>query len=152
MESYIKYNLSILVQSSISLKYIRWYQNVQSHFYTKIINLESYFPIGVLQFKLFIFAVWVLDWVRVRVEFNLNQRRKLESRGGTYTLIKKHSFGVWKPSNDGTVLLEIYNLLTLQGIRPCRKINNFYSEVHALLSLHFLSHAKSKLKIFMIFN
>jgi len=121
-------------------------------FLYKIINLKSYFPIGVLQFKLFIFAVWVLDWIRVRVQFNLNQRRKLESRGGTYALIKKHSFGAWKPSNGDTVLLEIYNLLTLQGICPCRKINNFYTEVHILLPLHFLSHAKSKLKIFMIFN
>lgn len=109
----------------VVINFLKIYQVISgcsNSFLHKIINIQNYFPIGVWQFKLFIFAVWVLDWIRVRVQFNLNQRRKLESRGGTYTLIKKHSFGVWKPSNDGTGLLEIYNLiLTLQGIFPVGK-------------------------------
>lgn len=109
----------------VVINFLKIYQVISGcsiSFLQKIINIQNYFPIRVLQFKLFIFAVWVLDWIRVRVQFNLNQRRKLESRGGTYTLIKKHSFGAWKPSNDGTGLLEIYNLiLTLQGIFPVGK-------------------------------
>lgn len=70
--------------------------DVPSRFYSESINPWSYFPIGVLQFKLFILAVWVLDWIRVRVQFNLNQRRKLESRGGNVfdMTIKKQSFGM----------------------------------------------------------
>lgn len=92
-------------------------------FYSKSINPSSYFPIGVLQFKLFIFAVWVLDWIRVRVQFNLNQRRKLESRGGNAfdMTIKKYSFG----HGSRPMAAQVYrkrNFLTLQGIRQCRKM------------------------------
>jgi len=62
-------------------------------------------------------------------------------------LIKKYSFGVWKPSNDGTGLLEIYNLiLTIAGNFPCRKINNFYTEVHALLVVAFPFSCQEKIE------
>lgn len=75
--------------------------------------IYSHFPFGVLQFKLFIFAVWILDWIRVQAQFNLNQRRKLESRGGNIfdTAIKKHSFGYGSHPMAAQVYRK-YNLLT----------------------------------------
>lgn len=95
----LSYNFSILAESIISKNVsacrCRVYWMLHLILFLQNLLIYSHFPFGVLQFKLFIFAVWILDWIRVRVQFNLNQRRKLESRGGTVfdTAIKKHSFG-----------------------------------------------------------